>query len=72
MTDEHEVPVGTDQATVDALGKLSEVLEKTERARGGLNDFHQLTGAADFALDDVVAAFRAAGQHAGPPGSSRS
>lgn len=62
--DEHDAPVDIDEAIVDALGKLSEALEKTERARGRLYDFHQLTGAADFALDDVVAAFRAAGQDA--------
>ena len=46
---------------VSALGKLSEALETTERARGRLYDFHQLTGEADLALDDAVSELRAAG-----------
>ena len=46
---------------VSALGKLSEALETTERARGRLYDFHQLTGAADLALDEAVSALRGAG-----------
>src|SRR5690349_8080387 len=35
---------GMDDQTIDALGKLSKALETTERARGHLYSFHQLTG----------------------------
>ena len=54
----------SDDATVDALGKLSEALETVERARGQLYTFHQLTGEADIALQGAVDALREAG-HAG-------
>ena len=48
-------------ATVEALGMLSEALETTERARGHLYAFHQLTGSADLRLGDAVGALRSAG-----------
>lgn len=57
----HRRPEGVDDLTVEAAGKLSEALEVTERARGHLYSFHQLTGAADFLLDDVTELFRLAG-----------
>ena len=47
--------------TVEALGALSKALETTERARGHLYAFHQLTGGADFELDRAVALLREAG-----------
>jgi hypothetical protein len=47
--------------SVAALGKLSEALETTERARGHLYSMHQLTGVADFMLDDAVRMLRDAG-----------
>jgi hypothetical protein len=50
-----------DDRTVEALGKLSEALETTERARGHLYSLHQLTGHADLMLDDAVDLFRKAG-----------
>ncbi|MFF3444083.1 hypothetical protein [Streptosporangium sp. NPDC002721] len=50
-----------DDATAEALGKLSEALETTERARGHLYSFHQLTGHADLQLDEAVRLLRAAG-----------
>ncbi|WP_440064494.1 hypothetical protein [Streptosporangium sp. OZ121] len=50
-----------DDATAEALGKLSEALETTERARGHLYSFHQLTGHADLQLDEAVELLRAAG-----------
>jgi hypothetical protein len=50
-----------DDTTVRALGKLSEALETTERARGHLYEMHQLTGTADFQLDEAVSLFREAG-----------
>ncbi|MBL7261937.1 hypothetical protein JKJ07_47475 [Actinoplanes sp. LDG1-01] len=52
---------GMDDTTVEALGKLSSALETTDRARGHLYSFHQLTGKADFELDEAVALFREAG-----------
>lgn len=54
-------PPGVSDATVEALGALSEALETTERARGHLYTFHQLTGEADLALGDAVEKLRAAG-----------
>ncbi|GAT68199.1 hypothetical protein HS048_28050 [Planomonospora sp. ID91781] len=57
----HRRPEGLDDATVEALGKLSEALETTERARGHLYTFHQLTGHADLMLDEAVELLRAAG-----------
>ena len=47
--------------TVDAVGKITEALETTERARGHLYSFHQLTGHADLQLGDAVDKLRAAG-----------
>jgi len=58
---DHSTPEGVDDATVDALGKLSEALETVERARGHLYTFHQLTGSADIALQGGVDALRQAG-----------
>lgn len=60
----HRTPDGVSDATVDALGKLSEALETCERARGHLYSFHQLTGSADIALGDAVSALREAGHDA--------
>ncbi|MFF5772078.1 hypothetical protein ACFY8V_19115 [Streptomyces californicus] len=57
----HQRPDGVTDATVEALGALSKALETTERARGALYDFHQLTGSADLALDDAVRLLREAG-----------
>jgi len=53
-----------DDLTVEALGKLSEALETVERVRGHLYAMHQLTGTADFMLDDAVALFTKAGHAA--------
>ena len=58
----HRRPDGLDDLTVQALGKLSEALETTERARGHLYAMHQLTGTADFQLDEAVSLFMQAGQ----------
>ena len=57
----HRRPEGLDDLTVEALGKLSEALEVVERVRGHLYAMHQLTGTADFMLDDAVSLFRQAG-----------
>jgi hypothetical protein len=53
-----------DDLTIEALGKLSEALETVERVRGHLYAMHQLTGTADFMLDDAVALFAKAGHSA--------
>lgn len=57
----HRRPAGLDDLTVEALGLLSKALETTERARGRLYDFHQLTGTADLELDRAVELFEKAG-----------
>ena len=59
--DAHRRPCGVDDATVAALGKLSEALETVERVRGHLYALHQLTGEADLKLDDAVELFGRAG-----------
>ncbi|SBT67528.1 hypothetical protein GA0070622_4591 [Micromonospora sediminicola] len=60
----HRRPDGVSDATVEALGKLSEALECVERARGHLYELHQLIGHADLMLDDAVELFRSAGHPA--------
>ncbi|SER27798.1 hypothetical protein [Lentzea albida] len=50
-----------DDKTTEALGKLRKALETTERARGHLYSFHQLTGTADFELGDAITLLREAG-----------
>lgn len=54
-------PDGVDDATVEALGKLSEALEVVEHARGLLYGFHRLTGRADATLQEAVRLLREAG-----------
>ncbi|MFD9096808.1 hypothetical protein [Streptomyces collinus] len=57
----HRRPEGVDDKTVEALGSLSKAMETTERARGSLYAFHQLTGGADLELDRAVRLLREAG-----------
>ncbi|MEV5172398.1 hypothetical protein AB0L10_15210 [Streptomyces flaveolus] len=57
----HRRPEGVDDLTVEALGSLSKALETTERARGHLYSFHQLTGGADLELERAVRLLREAG-----------
>ncbi|MET8041046.1 hypothetical protein ABZU25_09275 [Micromonospora sp. NPDC005215] len=59
--EQHRRPSEVSDATVAALGKLSEALECVERARGQLYSVHQLIGHADLILGDAVEQFRAAG-----------
>ena len=61
VDDAHTRPAGTSDATVAALGKLSEALEVVEDARGRLYGFHRLTGRADLALGEAVDMLREAG-----------
>lgn len=57
-------PDGLDDATVEAVGKVSEALEWVERARGELYSFHQLMGRADLLLGEACDALRGAGHDA--------
>jgi hypothetical protein len=57
-------PPGTSDATVAALGKLSEALEVVEHARGLLYGFHRLCGTADLTLQEAVGMLRDAGHAA--------
>lgn len=50
-----------DDATVEAVGKLSEAFEVIEDARGSLYRFHRLSGTADFTLGEGVEQLREAG-----------
>lgn len=52
--DDHRRPSGTDDARVEAAGKVSEAFEWIERARGRLFDFHQLIGRADLILEEAA------------------
>ena len=54
-------PDCADDATVEAVGKLSEALETVERARGALYTFHQLMGHADLQWSEAADMLRAAG-----------
>jgi hypothetical protein len=56
-------PDGMDDATVEAVGAVSEALEWVERARGELYSFHQLMGRADLLLGEACDKLRAAGHH---------
>lgn len=57
----HARPAGVSDATVEAVGKVSEALEWLERARGRLYDFHQMLGHLDFQMGDAVELLRHAG-----------
>lgn len=54
-------PDGVDDATVEAVGALSEALEWVERARGRLYDFHQMMGRADLLLGEACDALEESG-----------
>lgn len=51
----------TDDATVEALGKVSEALEYVHRVRGAFYELHQLMGRADDLFGDAVQMLRNAG-----------
>lgn len=61
LDDDHARPPGTSDATVAALGKLSEALEVVEEARGHLYAFHRRCGTADLTLGEAVEGLREAG-----------
>lgn len=60
MTESKQCP-NLDDATVEAVGELSEALEYVERARGQLYSFHQLMGHADLLLGQACDKLRDAG-----------
>jgi hypothetical protein len=62
--DERVRPDGMDDATVEAVGTVSEALECVERARGELYSFHQLMGHADLLLGKACDKLRTAGHAA--------
>ena len=57
----HGRPARTDDATVDAVGKISAAFEVVENARGMLYAFHRMSGEADLALQEGLTALRDAG-----------
>jgi len=61
MDPAHQRPPGADDATVEAVGKLTEAFEWIERARGQLYTFHQLMGHADQLVREAADALDAAG-----------
>ncbi|WP_404385177.1 hypothetical protein LL946_04450 [Knoellia locipacati] len=61
VDDAHARPDGTSDATVEAVGKLSEAFEVIEEARGSLYAFHRNLGRADLTLGEAVDKLRAAG-----------
>ncbi|MGL5928923.1 MAG: hypothetical protein ACRCY8_08315 [Dermatophilaceae bacterium] len=64
VDDRHSRPPGTSDATVEAVGKVSEALEAVEHARGHLYAFHRLMGRADLTLGEAVRILRDAGHPA--------
>jgi hypothetical protein len=57
----HQRPDGVTDATIEALGKLSEALEAAEVCRGHLYAFHRRSGTADLTLGEAVELLRKAG-----------
>ena len=54
-------PHGVTDATVAAVGKVTEALEWVERARGVLYEFHHLMGHADLTLGEAASELEKAG-----------
>jgi hypothetical protein len=65
MTDadlaDHRRPEGATDATVEAVGKLSEAFEAVEELRGKLYALHRLVGRADFQVEEAAELLRKAG-----------
>lgn len=58
---EHVRPDGVSDATVEAVGKLSEAYEYLVRVRGHLYSFHQLMGRVDKLVGEAADQLRDAG-----------
>ncbi|MGZ8177729.1 hypothetical protein ACXVUM_07335 [Williamsia sp. SKLECPSW1] len=61
VDDPHRRPQGVDDATVRAVGKMTEALEYVERARGHLYELHQLSGTADLRFGEAADLLEEAG-----------
>jgi hypothetical protein len=61
MSDRHQRPDGVTDATIEAVGKVSEALEWVERARGDLYEFHQKLGRGDLLMGEAADALEDAG-----------
>jgi hypothetical protein len=61
---DHARPDGVGDDVVEAVGKLTEALERVERARGHLYEFHQLIGGADLKVIQAASLFEEAGEMA--------
>jgi hypothetical protein len=59
--DPHRRPEGVDDATVEAVGKVSEAMEWVERARGHLYELHQMLGHADLMFGEAADLLEEAG-----------
>jgi hypothetical protein len=57
----HDRPPGTSDATVEAVGRLTEALEYAIRARGHLYSTHQLVGRADLLAGEAADVLEQAG-----------
>jgi len=57
----HEAPPGVDDATVEAVGKITAALEVVDHARGMLYAFHRLIGRADNELQEALGQLEGAG-----------
>lgn len=60
---EHRRPDGVDDATVEAIGRLSKALDLCEESRGHLYAFHRRTGDTERCLREAVEMFHDAGHH---------
>lgn len=60
-TTDHRTPAGVSEATIEAVGTLSESFEYVERAKGHLYSFHQLMGRADLLAGEAAEELRKAG-----------
>jgi hypothetical protein len=59
--DKHLRPEGVSDETVAGVGKLTEALEKLERARGALYDVHQIVGGVDEQVSEAADMLEKAG-----------
>ncbi len=61
VDDEHRRPDGVSDATVKAVGAVTEALEWVERVRGHLYEAHQMSGHADLLFGEAADALDDAG-----------
>jgi hypothetical protein len=68
----HTRPDGVDDATVEALGKVSEAFEVIEQARGMLYGFHRMIGMATSPRARRCSSCARPATPSSPTGSTRS